>query len=125
MTILEGIGTVLVIAGAATFVVGAIGLFRLPDALARLMPVALVGSVGVLLVLAGAWCFHPGWWAALKVVAVGVLLPLTSSAGNTALARATYMRGAPVAPVVDHLAEHQQAESAHEDESPGTSRPAP
>lgn len=110
MNPLEVVGAVLLLVGAAVFVVGAIGLLRLPDALARLMPITLVGTVGVLLILSGVWCFHPGWWAAVKVAAIGILLPLTSSAGASALARAAYMRGPVMEPAFDHLAEHQRAE---------------
>lgn len=72
--------------GLFFFVVGAVGIIRLPDAFSRLHASGKVGTVGLFGVLIGAAFLLPG--AALKALFLGIFMlfagPLVSHAIGTA-----------------------------------------
>ena len=91
--ILHGVVGVLGLAGAGFFLVGTFGLLRLPDFYSRVHAVAKCDTVGaglILLALAIHVAPHP---EALKILALLVLVLLSSPTSGHALARAAYGTG--------------------------------
>ena len=83
---MDFIGVAFLIFGLAFFVVGAVGIIRLPDAYSRLHASGKVGTVGLFGVLIGAAFLLPG--SALKALFLGIFMlfagPLVSHAIGTA-----------------------------------------
>jgi multicomponent Na+:H+ antiporter subunit G len=91
--ILHTLVIVLGLAGAAFFLAGTLGLLRLPDFYTRVHAVAKCDTVGaglILLALALHVAPHP---EALKILALLVLVLLSSPTSAHALARAAYGTG--------------------------------
>ena len=81
------ISEILILLGAAFFLIASIGLWRLPDAFARLHAGTKAASLGVLLLLVGAALrFHDG--ASLVLIGVTLLLVfVTAPLAGHAIAR--------------------------------------
>lgn len=94
---------VLVILGALAFLVSAIGMLRVRDAVSRVNCLGPATAVGLPLILVGALIeqtYATGWsWTdfAKMILAVLASLIVSSVASNT-LGRAAYRSGAPVDP---------------------------
>ena len=82
------VGEVLVVAGAVLLVVAALGLFLLPDALARQHAATKAGTLALGVVLAGATLVGGGWDWAWRAGAIVVLLFVTLPVSSHMLARA-------------------------------------
>jgi multicomponent Na+:H+ antiporter subunit G len=84
-------GAVLIVLGVLLLLVAAIGLFALPDALARQHAATKSGTLALGLVLAGAWLHAglPGWgWRVLVLLGLLVVtLPVASHMMARAAAR--------------------------------------
>jgi multicomponent Na+:H+ antiporter subunit G len=82
----------LLAAGALACLVGGVGLLRMPDFYTRLHAASLCDSAGAMLILAGLLLQAGVSLAAVKLVAIGLLLFFTSPAAAHALARAARVR---------------------------------
>ncbi|GIG41567.1 cation:proton antiporter [Cellulomonas phragmiteti] len=91
--ILQLMGDVLAVIGAAVFVVAAIGLWRFRDPYARISSVATAAGVGVVLVTVGAALSDPEVGTVTKVVLAVALQLVTSAVGGIAIARAAVESG--------------------------------
>ena len=97
---------VFVILGALGFLVSAIGMIRVRDAVSRLNCLGPATAVGLPLILVGALIeqtYTTGWsWADLAKVILAILASLiVSSVASNALGRAAYRSGAPLDPMTD------------------------
>lgn len=85
---LESVALVLVFAGAAFCLVGAIGVLRFPDVFCRMHAAGIMDTLGALLVLGGLMLLA-GWsLAAAKLVFILAFLWMTSPTSTHALAKA-------------------------------------
>jgi multicomponent Na+:H+ antiporter subunit G len=109
--LLQLIGGLLLLGGAAFLLFGGIGLVRMPDTYNRIQAGTKATTLGTLLSLGGVACLQPDW--ALKLFLIGVFLLFTNPLSSQVLARAAHRIGAKQAPqtVVDRLAEDLGAES--------------
>ena len=88
MNAFELIGGILAVLGALTFLGGAIGLFRFPDAYMRASAVGTVSGVGISLVTLGAAIVYESW-SVLGIALIAIVLQLiTSSVATTMVGRA-------------------------------------
>ncbi|MBS3959216.1 MAG: monovalent cation/H(+) antiporter subunit G [Xanthomonadaceae bacterium] len=87
------LGLLFVVLGAALLVVAALGLWTLPDALARQHAATKAGTLSLALLLVGAGLLAgvEGWWWRIGVVVV--LLVCTLPVASHMLARAAARRG--------------------------------
>jgi multicomponent Na+:H+ antiporter subunit G len=83
----------LLAAGAASCLVGGVGLLRMPEFYTRLHAASLCDSTGAMFILLGL-ALQAGWsLAAVKLAVIGLLLFFTSPAAVHAIARAALGRG--------------------------------
>jgi multicomponent Na+:H+ antiporter subunit G len=96
MTVLEVVGGVLVVAGAALVAFAGVGLLRFPDAYSRMNAVTKAATLGVVLVLLGALVLKPSWQSVAAVLVAVALQLFTAPVGGFALGRAAYRAGTPL-----------------------------
>jgi multicomponent Na+:H+ antiporter subunit G len=103
--VLDLIGAILLVSGAAFLMFGGLGLMRMPDVYNRIQAGTKATTLGTLLVLAGAACLRPEWGA--KLLLIGVFLLFTNPLSSQVLARAAHRSGAKQATEtrVDRLAD--------------------
>ncbi|MYC88079.1 MAG: monovalent cation/H(+) antiporter subunit G [Gemmatimonadales bacterium] len=101
--ILEIVSSVLVIAGAVFAVIGGIGIVRLPDFFSRIHGAGITDTLGAGLILTGLMFLSPDWTVTVKLVAILVLLGITSPTATHALANAALETG--LRPDVDETEE--------------------
>jgi multicomponent Na+:H+ antiporter subunit G len=95
MTIAVGIFTVVaVVSGAFFFLAGTVGLLRFPDALTRLHALTKADNLGLGLIVLGLLPQVAGPIAALKLVAIWLLVMLAGATVSQLIAREA-RRGAP------------------------------
>lgn len=94
---LDTVGSVIMLFGALVFLVGALGMLRLPDLYARLNAVTISGATGIALVLLGLFLHVPTVGNAIKLGLALLIQLATASVGGSAMARAGYLTGAPQA----------------------------
>lgn len=114
---LDTIGSVLMFFGSLVFLVGALGMLRLPDLYTRLNAVTISGASGIALVLVGLFLHVPTVGNAVKLGLALIIQLATASVGGSAMARAGYLTGAPQAysTLFDDLAiEEESDDSSHE-----------
>lgn len=99
LDVLYVLGIVCMIAGAAVFLVGAVGLLRLRDFYARLSGVTIAGALGTALLLLGLLLHYPTVENAIKIGLALLIQLATAAVGGNAIARAGYLTG--VEPVED------------------------
>ena len=90
--VLDLVGAILLVAGAAFLLFGGLGLLRMPDVYNRIQAGTKTTTLGTLLVLAGAACLRPEW--GLKLLLIGVFLLFTNPLSSQVLARAAHRSGA-------------------------------
>ena len=107
--ILDMIGGLLLVGGAAFLLFGGLGLVRMPDIYNRIQAGAKTTTLGTLLTLAGAACLQPAW--SLKLLLIGVFLIFTNPVSAQVLASTAHRRGAAKSPLtkVDRLAEERES----------------
>ncbi|MEU3017202.1 MULTISPECIES: monovalent cation/H(+) antiporter subunit G [unclassified Nocardiopsis] len=107
MTTLQTLAVACVVAGAAVFAVGALGLVRLRDFYSRLHGVSIAAGLGVPLLMLGLLLWFPSVENALKIGLALLVQLATAAVGGNALARAGYLAGTPLSPATrrDDLAE--------------------
>ncbi|MFF0723020.1 MULTISPECIES: monovalent cation/H(+) antiporter subunit G [unclassified Micromonospora] len=91
--ILEIVGQVLALLGAAIFVAAAIGLHRLPDPYTRTSAVATAAGLGVTFIVAGAAFLDPHLSNTVKAIIAIVLQLATSAVGGMVIARSAVLSG--------------------------------
>jgi len=89
----DALSWVLLIAGGAFCVIGALGLVRMPDFFTRMHAASVVDTLGAGLMLVGLILQAGFTLATVKLVAIGLLILLTSPAATHALAQAAMARG--------------------------------
>lgn len=93
MTLMEVIGSVLIIAGSFFGVVGAIGLLRFPDFYTRIHAAGVTDSLCAILVLGGLMFLSSSWLIAVKLLMVLFFLLFTTPTASYALARSALKEG--------------------------------
>lgn len=94
MTLLLDIASwALIVIGSAFCVIGATGLLRMPDFFTRMHAASVVDTLGAAFILLGLMLQAGLSLVTLKLLAIGVLLFLTSPVSTHALARAALARG--------------------------------
>lgn len=84
---------ILLAAGGAFCVIGAIGMIRMPDFYTRVHAASVIETLGAGLILAGL-ILQAGWTlAAVKLVILGLLIFFSSPTATHALTRAALLRG--------------------------------
>ncbi|MFD7365728.1 monovalent cation/H(+) antiporter subunit G [Nocardiopsis alba] len=91
MSVLNILAVVCMIAGALVFLVGAIGLLRLPDFYARLSGVTVAGALGTALLLLGLLMHYPSVENTIKIGLALLIQLATAAVGGNAIARAGYL----------------------------------
>lgn len=90
---LDFLAMVLIFAGTAFCLVGAIGVMRFPDIFARMHPAGITDTMGAMLVIFGL-ILLAGWsLAAAKLIFILAFLWMTSPASTHALAKAALHGG--------------------------------
>lgn len=93
MNLLYVLGVISMIAGALVFLIGAIGLIRLPDFYSRLSGVTIAGALGTALLLLGLLLHYPTVGNTLKIGLALLIQLSTAAVGGNAIARAGYLTG--------------------------------
>jgi len=107
--LIDIVGGLLMVAGAAFLVLGGLGVVRMPDIFNRIQAGTKATTLGTLLTLAGTACLRPDWGWKLLLIAVFVLS--TNPLSSQVLARAAHRIGAAMSikTRVDRLEEDQGA----------------
>ena len=84
---------VAVAAGAFFFLAGTVGLLRFPDTFTRLHALTKADNLGLGLVVLGLLPHVDGVMAGLKLIAIWLLVLLSSAAASQLVARAARQRG--------------------------------
>jgi multicomponent Na+:H+ antiporter subunit G len=90
--LLDLLGGLLLVAGAAFLLFGGLGLVRMPDVFNRIQAGTKATTLGTLLTLAGAACLQPEWW--IKLLLIGLFILFTNPISSQVLARAAHRSGA-------------------------------
>jgi len=86
------LGYLFIFMGVSSFLIGAIGLIRMPDVYTRMHVGTKVTTMGMLLVILGAICIEPSWiW---KLIFLAVFILLTNPLSSSVVARAAHTDGA-------------------------------
>ncbi len=93
MNVLTLLGNIAVLAGAAIFVLAAVGLLRFRDVYARISAVATAGGLGVVFICGGAALLQPATDTFVKVIIAIVLQLLISAVGAIVISRAAVRSG--------------------------------
>lgn len=110
--LLAWLGSVLILLGALFSLLGALGVWRLPDAYTRMHAASKAGALGAVLTLLGVLCATGGqsWPAVLLAI---VVLLVTAPLAAHAISRAAHRAGVrpKVAQLGDALADRQDRRS--------------
>lgn len=104
--LLAWLASLCLLLGGLFSLLGAIGLYRLPDAYSRMHAASKAGALGAMFLLLGAALATAGAWAPKAVLGILVLL-LCSPLAAHAIARSAYRAGMPprLGPLGDALDE--------------------
>ncbi|MCG6950782.1 MAG: monovalent cation/H(+) antiporter subunit G [Betaproteobacteria bacterium] len=83
----------LILLGGAFCITGAIGLLRMPDFFTRMHAASIIDTLGAAFILMGLILQAGFSLVTVKLIAIGILLFLTSPVATHALARAALARG--------------------------------
>ena len=86
---------VLLLAGAAFFLAGTLGLLRFPDLYTRLHALTKADNVGLGLMAAGLALQAESWTAIITIVVIWLLVLLASATGAHLVARGALGKGIP------------------------------
>ncbi len=88
-TLIDMIGSVLMVIGAVFLLLGSLGLLRMPDTYNRIQAGTKTTTLGTILTLAGAACIAPSWgWTLLLI---GLFLLFTNPVSSQVLARTIHL----------------------------------
>ncbi|GAB3720566.1 monovalent cation/H(+) antiporter subunit G [Nocardiopsis nanhaiensis] len=123
---LDDIGGAVMLLGSLVFLVGALGVIRMPDVYTRLNALTISGALGTGLVLVGLFLHYPSWENAIKVGLAVFIQLATTAVGGSAMARAGYLIGSPrtASTRFDDL-EVEENDTLTDEQHPGYSRPSP
>ena len=109
--LLDILGGLLLVTGAAFLLFGGIGLVRMPDVFNRIQAGTKATTLGTLTSLIGVACLRPEW--GLKLLVIGLFLLFTNPLSSQVLARAAHRtRGRKSkATTIDLLLEDEEKES--------------
>jgi multicomponent Na+:H+ antiporter subunit G len=93
MTLLELLGAILILGGAAFFFAGTVGVLRFPDVFSRLHALTKGDNVGLGLTVVGLALHAESWSAIGKLLLVWVLVLLAGATASHIIARSTLRRG--------------------------------
>ncbi len=93
MSALGIFGSVLIVLGVITMLVGAIGVVRFPDFFTRLHAAGKGDTLGQGLVLLGLLCFTTSFQDGFKLVLIVVFILIVNPTATHALARAAWLQG--------------------------------
>jgi multicomponent Na+:H+ antiporter subunit G len=93
MTLLELLGAVLILGGAAFFFAGTVGVLRFPDVFSRLHALTKGDNVGLGLTVLGLALHAESLSAIGKLLLVWVLVLLAGATASHIIARSTLRRG--------------------------------
>ncbi len=93
MTLDDVLGLVLVVAGAAFFLAGTVGLLRLPDVYTRLHALTKADNVGLGLVAVGLAIRADSAFTAAKLVLIWALVMLAGATASHLIAQSALHRG--------------------------------
>lgn len=85
------VGDLFMLFGAAFLLLGALGVFRMPDVFNRIQAGTKAATLGAVAFLIGVGFHHPGWWPKLLLIAFFILI--TSPVGSSTIARAALRAG--------------------------------
>jgi multicomponent Na+:H+ antiporter subunit G len=89
----DSLGGILVVGGAGFMVIGAIGLFRMPDVFTRMHAASVGDTLGVGLILVGLMIVAGLSLVTVKLLFLGVFVALANPVATHALARAALHAG--------------------------------
>lgn len=90
MIILDIIASLFVLGGLFFFIVGTIGLLRMPDVYSRMHATTKCDTLGVSLIMTGIIVGQGLSWVTLKLVLIIIFIWLTTPTAAHAIARAAY-----------------------------------
>lgn len=93
MTIWEGVSLVFLLAGCFFFLVGSVGMLRLPDVFSRLHATTKADNLGLGLVITGLLMQCDSLLLAGKLLLIWLLVLMSSSAACHLIARSAVRRG--------------------------------
>ncbi|MEW6552631.1 MAG: monovalent cation/H(+) antiporter subunit G, partial [Campylobacterota bacterium] len=93
MSLAELLGDALLVAGAAFFFAGTVGLLRFPDVYTRLHALAKADNLGLGLIVLGLLLHAPGWATGIKLVLVWLLALAASATVGFLIARRARRHG--------------------------------
>ncbi len=92
--ILYYIGLALCYIGALFFILGGIGLLRMPDVYNRMQASTKTTTLGLMSIILGVGLMQPYW--IIKAIVIIIFIALTAPVGASAMARAAYKSGIPL-----------------------------
>lgn len=95
MSIVEGLSGVLIVAGGFFFLAGTAGLLRFPDIYTRLHALTKADNLGLGLVVAGLCLRARSWTEAVALIAIWLVVLLTSATACYLVARFALHSGIP------------------------------
>lgn len=104
-TVIDVVGSIMILAGAAIAVIAAIGLHTMPDVYARMHVATKPATLGIALCLGGAALLSDSASTATKLVVAAIFQLVTTPAAGHLLGRAAHAANAAVSDhtVVDEL----------------------
>ena len=90
MLLLEIVASLLLLAGLFFFIVGTVGLLRMPDVYTRMHATTKCETLGVSLIMTGIVLGEGFSWLALKLALIVVFIWLTTPTAAHAIARAAF-----------------------------------
>ena len=102
------IGTIFLVTGAVFIFLGALGVFRMPDAVNKLQAGTKATTLGFISIIAGVIFQEPGWWA--KLLVIGFFVLFTNPIGSHNLARGAHGSGEEI--IIDGVDELQKEKEA-------------
>ncbi len=91
--LLDVLSWLLLLAGSAFVIIGAFGIWRLPDFYSRLHPAGLTDTMGAGLILLGLLLQSEAFMVGIKLLIIAVFLMFTSPTSGHATARAALAAG--------------------------------
>lgn len=91
--ILDGISWALLLVGGVFAIISGIGLFRMPEFFTRTHAAGMTDSMAAMMILGGLLLQAPDWMVAVRLVAIGGFLLMTSPTASHALAQAALADG--------------------------------
>lgn len=91
--VLDGVSWALLLVGSGFAIISGVGLFRMPEFFTRTHAAGMTDSMAAMLILGGLLLQAPDWTVAVRLLAIGAFLALTSPTASHALAQAALADG--------------------------------